>query len=339
MREFIQIPGRIQRWVLTGEGRFRREDGPPPDLGPQDLLFRLITAGITPEDVEPDYYGDSVPPGVPVAEIAAVGDAVSGWQPLDRALLLRPPELPNLPPFEGLATYVHVPEILGRRAIDIRLPQEISAEDATLIPAAAAAARLLREADVPPGGRLLVIGLGLVGQIAILMARHQRVDKILAADFSNTLRQKAEWNGAMATIPVPEVMISDVVAGALETGGVHAAIVLASDISLVHQAQGALTAGGTLVLGTTFPEGVLMTVSPSRLQSRAIRIQGVARFEEDDIDEALAAIKLGIVNGETLVTKRVLWNEMEQLTLEEDYWDHGLHVVVEAPEWDEEPVD
>ena len=332
MREFIPVPSEIQRLVLARDGGFRLERIPRPLLEPGDLLFQLRAVGLTREDTSPGIYGDRTPPGIPVGELAAVGDAVTGWQPLDRALILRPPIHPNLPPLLGLSSFVLLPEALVRRGVAVRLPGEIPAEDATLVPAAAAAARILREARVPPGGRLLVIGLGLVGQILVLLARHRRVDKILAADASATLRRKAEWNGAMTSIVLPEEMVSDVIAYELGVGGVHAAAVLTPDVSLVHQALGSLTARGTLILGTPFPSGVLMGLPADRVQRKEFRIQGVTRFEDEDVADALAAIRQGIVNGETLISRRAAWTEAPGLELGPDYWEHGTHLVVQGPD-------
>lgn len=332
MREFIPVPSEVQRLVLTRDGGLRLETAPRPALEPGDVLFQLRAAGLTQEDTSPRIYGDRTPPAVPVGEVAAVGDAVSGWQPLDRAIILHPPVHPNLPPLEGLSSFVLLPEALERRGVAVRLPREIAAEDATLIPAAAAAARMLREARVPPGGRLLVIGLGLVGQILVLLARHHRVDKILAADTSATLRRKAEWNGAMTGIALPDEMVSDVIAYELGVGGVHAAVVLTPDVSLIHQALGSLTARGTLVLGASFPSAVLMGLPAGRVQRKEFRIQGASRFEEEDLESALKAIRQGIVNGETLISRRIPWSEAPGVELGEDYWEHGTHVVVQGPE-------
>jgi len=332
MREFIPIPSEVDRLVLTRDGRFRTERVPLAPLEPGDVLFRLRAVAVTAEETAPGVYGDRTPPGIPVGEPAAVGDEAGDWQPLDRALILRPPILPNVPPLEGLSSFILLPEALQRRGVALRLPREMPAEDATLIPAAAAAARILREARVPPGGRLLVIGLGLVGQILVLMARHQRVDKILAADPSATLRRKAAWNGAMTSIVLPDEMVSDVIAYELGVGGVHAAVVLTPDVSLVHQALGSLTARGTLILGTALPSGVLMGFPAGRIQGKEFRIQGVARFEEEDIDEALKAIRQGIVNGETLISRRIAWEEAPGVELGPDYWEHGTHVVIQGPE-------
>ena len=331
MREFISLPDHLERTVLTRNGSFRVESGPVPELAPGDLLFRLVAAGITAEDVSPSLYGGRTPPGIPVGEIAAVGEDVGGWSPLDRALLLRPPLLPSMPPLNGLANYVHVPAALDKRDLDVRLSAEIPAEEATLLPAAAMAVRILREAQVPAGGRLLVLGLGLVGQIVVLLARHQRVDQIYAGDVSATLRRKAEWSGATRMVQLPHEWVTDAVTSTIGDSGVHAAVVLLPDAALIHQAFATLGVGGSLVLGAEFPASILMAIPAARIHSREIRMQGVRRFTERDMRDAIQAVRQGVVNAETLVSKRIAWDELQEVSLNDDYWYHGTHVVLEGP--------
>jgi hypothetical protein len=45
------------------------------------------------------------------------------------------------------------------------------------------------------------------------------------------------------------------------------------------------------------------------------------------------------VNAESLVSRRVRWEELESLELTPDYWAHGTHVLVEGPEEPPEGVD
>ena len=310
------------------------EQYPVPELGPGDLLFRLEVAGLTAEDISPSLYQDQTPPAVPVSEVAAVGDDVTRYNALDRVLFLQPPRDPSTPSLGGLADFIHVPAALAQQGLAVKLTPEIPAEDATLVPAAAAAVRVLREARVPAGGRLLVLGLGLVGQIVILLARHQRVEQIFAADVSPTLRRKAEWSGATRVIQLPAESVTDAV-GQEGHGGVHAAVVLSSDPTLLPQAFSALRPSGALILGSPFSPTVRMEVPPAHVRHHEIRLQGVQRFEDRDTREALRAIQQGIVNGEALVSKRIAWRDLDTTTLGNDYWAHGTHVVVTGPEWDE----
>lgn len=331
MREFYPLPETFDRGILVGDGRFRVETEPLPELENDDLLFRLITCGVSPRDLAGEFV-NRTPPGVAVGEIAAVGEGVRGWNPLDRALLIPPAEETAAKPLPGLASYVCVPLDIFKAGAGIRLPQEIPAEDATLLPGAAIAVKLLREARVPLGGRLLVVGLGLIGQIVILLARHQKVDHIFGADRSTTLLRKAEWSGATGVISLERETLADGVRRRGDQRGFNAVVMLSPETSLIHDVFGVLDRRGVLILATPSSPSLMMAFSAARVQDRELRIQGVRYSQDEDLRDALQAVQLGVVNGETLVSKRVPWEELDGLELPPDYWEHGTHVVVEGPE-------
>jgi L-iditol 2-dehydrogenase len=325
MREFCPLPQTSVRAVLHRHGAFRLEDGPLPRPGPGDLLFRLLAAGLSAEDVSADRFLNRTPPARPVGEIAAAGDEVTGWNPLDRALLLPATEGTAL---DGLADYFLVPAAQVKSGLLHRLPLDLPADDATLLPAAALATRALREARLGEIQSLLVIGLGLAGQIALRLARHQGLRAVYAADRSPTLRQRAEYSGATQVIRVQEVSLREELSRAT---GVEGVVVLSPDAALAHDALQSLARGGSMVIGAPFSSSFLFALPGARLQRQELRIQGVGSFGAADLRAAHQALKQGIVNAETLVSKRVPWKDMASLEIAPDYWEHGTHVVVEGP--------
>lgn len=326
MREFIPLPEEAETYVLGGDGRFEMQRRPLPELGPGDLLFRLTAAGIGPRDASVSLYRDRVPPGTPVGELAAAGDKASGWAPSDRVLL--PPLLPSGEPLEGLSSFIHVPGRV-RKDYGFRLPPELHAEDGTLLPGVALAARLLREARPAPGQALAVLGLGLLGQAAVLLARHQKVDRIFTSDASPTLRKKAEWGGATRVVRHGEESLAEVAARETGGAGVQAVLILTAEADLIQDAFRVLSPGGTVILGPTFPRAFNLNLSGAHLASREVRIQGVNGYAPRDLKTAVDAFRQGIVNGEGLVSKRIPWSELGNTALEPEYWMHGTHVIVE----------
>ncbi len=334
MRNFIPLPETMESAVLDRGGGFRLERAPVPEPGPGQILLRLLVTGLDPRDLDPALHVNRTPPGVPVGEIAAVGEGVNGWGPLDEAVLLPLPALPGASPVAGLAEYVLVPADLLDRDAAVRIPTEMPPEDATLLPATALASRLLREASLGRASSLLVVGLGLVGQIVIRMARHQGVGGVFAADPSPTLRQRAQWSGATRVVRVPEASVRDAVHADTGGHGVDAAVFLTEDASLAHETFQSMAPRGTLILGTPFPSNFLFALPGSRLQRHELRIQGVNAYEHRDLRAAFSALSQGIVNAETLVSKRVAWSELPGAELSPETWAHGTHVVVSGPEED-----
>jgi len=231
----------------------------------------------------------------------------------------------------GLAEYIHVPGPLRAKDLVLKLPVGFPPEDATLIPATALAARILAAADVPKGGSLLVAGLGLVGQITILLARHQKVERIVAADPSPTLRRRAEWSGATRVVRLPEESLADAVEKEVGRRGIDAAVILLPESGLTYEALPGLAVGGSVIIAVPFGRSFLLTFPAAQLQERDLRIVGVRRFRQGDLSTAIQAMKQGVVNAEMLVTKRITWDELPETEIDEGYWEHGTHVVVEGP--------
>jgi L-iditol 2-dehydrogenase len=331
MRELMPVPQVRTRAVLDRDGNYRLEEEPLPRPGPGEMLFRLLAAGLGPEDAAAGLYVNRTPPTVPVGEIAAVGEGVSGWNPLDAGMVLPHAAGPALPPFAGLADYFLVPRELVEHDLVLKLPAEILPESATLVPATALASKVLREARAGKAASILVVGLGLPGQIAIRLARHQGVRRVFAADASPTLRQRAQWSGATQVIRVPESSVREAIAGETGGRGVDAALVLTSDASQAPDVFQVLAPRGVMVLGAPFSPSFLFALPGARLQRNELRIQGVGNFEARDVRDAFRAMNQGIVNAETLVSKRVAWEELPEAGIEPDYWTHGTHVVVTGP--------
>jgi L-iditol 2-dehydrogenase len=212
------------------------------------------------------------------------------------------------------------------------LAEDISAEDATLLPATATAAHILREAALPTGGRLLVVGLGLVGQIVVLLARHQRAERIAVADPSPTLRAKAEWSGATRVIHVPQESLRDAVLAETGGQGVHAAVALLPDPSWLGEASRALGPRGALLVAADFPPGYVLNIAPAWVRRGEVRIQGVRGYGLRDLRDAVRAVHQGIVNAENLLTKRIAWADLESDAFSAEFWTHATHVVLLGPE-------
>jgi threonine dehydrogenase-like Zn-dependent dehydrogenase len=330
VREFLPLPERRSVAVLGRDGALRTEERPLPPVESGDLCFRLLAAGLSREDMDPARHAERVPPGVPVGEIVAAGDGARGWSPLDRALLL-PPTDPGLPRLEGLASYIHVPRALVAAQAVVKLSLEMPADSATLLPATAYAARLLSASRVPSGGSLLVLGLPLHAQILLLLARHQKVEALFAVDPSATLRRRAEWSGATLVFSPQETSIRDAAARLSGGAGINAAVVVASEGAWIHEALQSLAVRGTLVLAAQDPH-LVVALHGGWLVRREIRIEGVPGFDRKYLKDARQALEQGIVNTDTLVSRRLPWSDLSAFRPEEDYWRHGLHVVVEGPD-------
>ena len=204
----------------------------------------------------------------------------------------------------GLAEYVRVPA-LNLETDTLRLPDGLSFEDATLIePTACAVQALMRRGRIRPGDRVLITGLGVMGQILALCARHYGAGSVLVADLVLYRIQKALELGADVAINVQEEDLTAAVS--LATDGAMADLVVVGPGSLAAMAAGlaAVGVGGTVVLFTPAEPGLRLSVDPYDLYARDLTLTTSYSCGPPDTLEAMALVSQGVVTAEKLVTHR-----------------------------------
>lgn len=149
------------------------DDVPVPDLGPDEVLVKVVAASVNPVDwkVREGWLAENIPHALPLTlgwdvsgVIAAVGSFVTGWQ-IGDAVFSRPDLKRN-------GTYA---EYVAIRASEIaHKPRTISHPEAASLPLAGITAweALVTTAQIQPGQRVLVhAGSGGVGSLAIQIAK------------------------------------------------------------------------------------------------------------------------------------------------------------------------
>ncbi|MCF8571235.1 alcohol dehydrogenase catalytic domain-containing protein [Gordonia sp. HY002] len=135
------------------------------------------------------------------------------------------------------------------------------------------------------GARVVVLGAGTIGVLAVVAALHAGADRVVVTDMDQGKLDRAERVGAAGGVVASATDVDDQVRSAL---GGPADVVLdcvASQGSLT-QAVGLLRRAGTvLVVGVPAREASLpMPI----IQDWEIRVQGCAAYTEDDVAAALA---------------------------------------------------
>jgi 2-desacetyl-2-hydroxyethyl bacteriochlorophyllide A dehydrogenase len=131
--------------------------------------------------------------------------------------------------------------------VTLPVPDTVRDDEVVFIPLASVALHALRRAKLELGETLLVIGLGIIGQIAISLARLQGARQIIAMDLSTQRLELACQRGADQTInPTHEDPVSHIMA---LTGGEGAPVILdaTGNIRLIPQTFKLTSIGGRIV--------------------------------------------------------------------------------------------
>jgi L-iditol 2-dehydrogenase len=186
----------------------------------------------------------------------------------------------------------------------LRLPEALSFTDGSLIEPTACAVKSLRRSRLAAGERIFIIGLGIMGQLHVALARHLGAGQIVATDFVAYRRDKALQLGADVVIDPAAGSVEDTLRD--HTNGEMAEVVIVGPGSVEAMELGLRCAarGGTVVLFTTGTPEAVLSVSPYHLYFHEVSIVPSYSCGPNDTREALRFIQNGVVTSEKFITHR-----------------------------------
>ena len=302
----------------------RIEDIPVPQVGHGEALLKTRACGICSGDVMPWYIEKKAPLVLghePAGEIVEVGGEVTSFKPGDRVFVHH-----HAPCFTcryckrgdyvqcetwkntriipgGISEFILVPKT-NLENDTLTLPGTVSYEDGTLIEPVACVVKALKRAHIKRGDIVLVMGLGVMGQLNILLSAKYGAGKIIGADMVPYRLKKALEFGADGVIDVSENLLPDSLKDL--TGGLLADVVIVGPNSADAMKQGisAAGAGGRVVFFTPAKPGEVLTILPNDLYFMDVSIITSYSCGPTDTADALDLITEGTIRAEKLVTHR-----------------------------------
>ena len=158
----------------------------------------------------------------------------------------------------------------------LKVPPNLAPEEAApLFCAGVTVYRAVKHANLQPGQRLAVFGIGGLGHLAIQIAKSFGA-QVIAVDIADDKLKLATQLGADQTINATS---EDVAKTFRNMGGAHAAIVAASSKTAYNQAFSAVRSAGTLVVVGLPSEDL----SFPAIMMREIKIRSVATGTREDM--------------------------------------------------------
>ncbi|RII00754.1 alcohol dehydrogenase [candidate division NPL-UPA2 bacterium Unc8] len=262
----------------------RLEEMPTPQIGPGELLVRVVASGICGSDVMEWYRLDKAPLvlGHEIGgQIVAVGDGVEGYKEGERVSAAH--HVPcnkchyclsghhtvcdtlrrtNFEP-GGFAEYIRLPAINVERGVFL-LPDEVSYEEATFIEPIACVVRGQRLAHMQPGHSVLIIGSGIAGLLHLQLARMLGASRVVATDIVDYRLETARQFGADAVFHAEEDLparLRHVNDGRLA----DLVIVCTGATSAIVQALQLVERGGTVLFFAPTGPGITIPISVNEL--------------------------------------------------------------------------
>ncbi len=309
---------------LYDSSDIRFEDEPIPQVGPGEALVKTRACGICSGDVMGWYMKKKAPlvfGHEPAGEVVAVGSGVTEVRPGDRVFVHHHAPCFTCRPCQrgefvqcatwrssrivpgGMAEYFLVPKE-NLAGDTLRLPDDLSFADGSLVEPAACVVKSLRKSGLQGGESVFIIGLGIMGQLHVALARQANAGQIIGTDFVAYRREKARQLGADISFDPAQ---GDVVAQLREyTKGAMAEVVIVGPGSVEAMELGlkCVAKGGTVVLFTTSTPEARLAVSPYDLYFNEIRLIPSYSCGPNDTREALQLIRDGVVTADKFITHR-----------------------------------
>ena len=302
----------------------RIEEMPVPEVGPHDALMKTKACGICSGDIMPWYIEKKAPLVLghePAGEVVEVGKEVASFKAGDRVFVHH-----HAPCFicrhckkgnyvhcntwknskiipGGLAEYILIPRI-NLENDTLNLSVKLSYEDGTLIEPTACVVKALKRVNIRDGDTVLVIGLGIMGQLNILLARKYGAERIIGADTVPFRLQKAKESGADDVIDVSKIDLLDALKNLTDGELADIVIVGPNSVEAMRQGLSATGAGGRVLFFTPAKPGERLIVDPNDLYFRDINIITSYSCGPTDTADALEIIEEGIVRANKLVTHK-----------------------------------
>ncbi|MBB6690281.1 NAD(P)-dependent alcohol dehydrogenase [Cohnella xylanilytica] len=320
------LPKTIRAAILNRPMEVETIELPMPEIGPDEVLVKVMAVGVCGSDVHYYEHGRIGPYVVEAPLIlghecagivAAAGEKATRFRPGDR-VAIEPgvvcgrcdacksgrynlcPSVKFLatPPVHGaFAQYIAM-----REDFLFPIPDSLSFEEAAMNEPFSVGIHAAKRAGLQPGTTLAVMGMGPVGLMAVVAAKAFGVAEIIVADLEPIRLEAALRLGAAHAINIrerdPLAEIKRLTGGA----GVDAAFETAGNPKALQTALLSLKRGGKLsIVGLPPQDGIELNVP--FIADNEVDIYGVFRYA-NTYPQGIAFLSSGIADVASLITDR-----------------------------------
>ncbi len=300
------------------------QDVPVPRIGAEELLVEMHACGVCGSDLMGWYVKARAPLVLghePAGVVVKVGSRVKGFQEGDRVFahhhvaclnchycrhgaftLCEQFAKTHLEP-GGFAEYFKVPAP-NLQTDTLKIPIEMSFEEATLIEPTGCCIRALNKCQVQPADSAVVVGAGPSGIIFTTLLKTFGADQIIVTDFVDYRLKAAKTAGADLTVNPERDSLLDAVKKATDGRGADLVIVSAPNVNAYLAGIELCRRGGTLCAFAPTQPGEFMRVSPNKLFFSEVKLVPSYSASHLETRTALKLIQKKHVDAKKLITHR-----------------------------------
>jgi L-iditol 2-dehydrogenase len=287
--------------VFRGVNQLSYEEVPTPEIQSDEVLVQVRVVGLCQSDIKKIRYPLYDPPRIfgheTAGTIASVGADVQGWQVGDRVVVLH--HIPCMhcayclndnfsmcdvyknitttagfaPSGGGFAEYVKVPGHIVRQGGLLRIPDDITFEQASFVEPTNCCLKAVKKAQVQPGQTVLVTGAGPIGLMFIMLVKYFGA-RAIATDLIPSRIEKALQVGAEAAFDARDADLPAKIQQLTGGLGVDTCLLAVPSEKAFFQALDCTRKGGRILFFAEFPDEVEIPINPNILYRREIDLMG-----------------------------------------------------------------
>ena len=320
-----------------------------PELGPNDILVQMSACGICGSDVE-KVFGKYGQPSMklghePAGTILKVGSQVENFTVGDRVFthhhvacysktchecshgnetMCEKYYQSNLNPC-GLADEYVVPEWNVKHGGVLKIPDEMSFEEAAMIEPLACCLRAWKKFNYQKNDTAVILGVGPTGIMHALLARSVGFSKIFCSDLNDFRLDFAKKLGfeAVHSNESSEKILQSVI------DGVDVAIVATGNLNAFNSAINLVRKGGTIVMFGVPSKDASIDINMSNVYSKEITITTTYAASDTDTKNALELIVSGTIDVKSLITHKYTLEDSQKAFEHAKTGDNAMKIIIE----------
>jgi len=300
----------------------RIENMPKPKIGSDEILVEMKACGICGSDLM-DWYLKNRTPIVlghePTGVITEVGEQVQDFEVDNRVFVHHHVAClvchycirgdytmceefgrTHIQP-GGFSEYFRVPA--PNLKIDtLKIPDDLSFEEATLIEPIACCVRALRKCNVQTGDTVAVIGAGTSGIVHVILSRCFGAGRVIVSDLVDYRLEVAEGFGADVTVNPQKESLMERVKEVTDGRGADLVVVTAPNVRAFDDGIKVCRRGGTVCLFAPAQPREQAKISPHRLFFSEITVVPSYSTSHVETRMALEMLSSGRIRVRELIT-------------------------------------
>ncbi len=312
--------------VYRGPGVIELDECPELEIGPGEVLIRVLACGVCMTDIKTVKKGHPLikPPCVLGHEVAGrveeVGEGVSSVSPGD--LVVAAPYVPcgvcyfcrrgqytlcerlfehYLRP-GGFAELVAAPAEIVKKGL-YKIKKSVPPEVACLTEPLACCLHGIRNLGLEPADTLLIVGSGPMGLMHLLLAKSFGAAQVIVTDLLEDRLKIATELGADAAINA-RGDVQSAVREFTDGRGADKVVVAVGVPEAISTGLASVRRGGTVLLFGGCPPGSQLTIDPNQIHYGEVTLVGSFGFTPRDFHDAARLIEEGRVRLERIVTHK-----------------------------------